>query len=108
MEAGEHVRTGQRRAECQDCPLESKDGWTCRDHGAEQERHMTTRSVGLWGLGIIVALMFSLLNVGIPIYQGISRIETKLEAVSAKQTATEERLERNANRLSEHIDAGTK
>jgi hypothetical protein len=102
----ENTRHGDRREECRNCPL--TEGGYCNEHGAEKERHMTTRSVGLWGLGIIVALMFSLLNVGIPIYQGISRIETKLEAVAAKQQAADERLERNANRLSEHIDASAK
>ena len=105
-ELTEDTRHGQRREECKHCPL-TESGF-CSEHGTERERHMTTRSVGLWGLGIIVALMFSLLNVGIPIYQGISRIETKLEAVTQKQEATDDRLDRNAQRLSEHIDKGGK
>lgn len=89
-----------------DCPL--TDTGHCADHGAERERNMTTRSVGLWGLGIIIALLFSILNVGIPIYSKLSEISTGMGAMAEKVSSLDARVNRMADRLNDHMFEGDK
>lgn len=100
----ENSRHEIRRKECIEsgCPLTGEGH--CADHGAERERNVTTRAVGLWGLGIIIALLFTCLNVGIPIYQKISAVETQLLSVAAKIDASEARLNRLAERMTDHVE----